>query len=162
MPRQVPADLVGGDMGKCVPQFPHPAAWSKGSNTILTHLTAGQGTDGGYAFPGSPENAFTTVQVPAALVGSTYGSAVHPVYEAGVPDIRCPNAAPIASPTPSASAVPSVTPSAQPSTAAQPGQSDGSSGWSRGAVLLAIAALVALVLLVAGWWWFRVRSKQPR
>ena len=138
------------------------AAWSKGSNTILTHLASGQGPDGGFAFPGSPENAFTTVQVPAALVGSTYGSVVHPTYEASVPDIRCPNAAPIASPTSSPSVAVTVAPSAQPSASGQPGQSEGSSGWSRGAVLLTIGALVALLLLVAGWWWFRVRSKQLR
>ena len=135
-------------------------AWSKGSNNVFTHLAVSQAADGGYAFPGSPENAFTTVQVPAALVRSTYGSVVHPAYEANVPDVRCPNAAPVASPTPSAVAFASVAPSAQPSASALPGRSEGSSGWSRGQILLAIAVLAGLVLLVAGWWWFRVRSRK--
>jgi hypothetical protein len=142
-------------------QDPTAGSWSKGSNNVLTNLRAGQAADGGYAYPGSKENAFTTVQVPAGLVGSPYGAVVHPQSGAGVPNSRCPNARPFApNPSPSPSASPTTSPSPKPTAADRSGSTGGSSGWPRRAVLLAIAGLVVLVFLIAGGWLLMVRSRR--
>ncbi|HEX7590949.1 MAG TPA: hypothetical protein VF375_03290 [Candidatus Limnocylindrales bacterium] len=94
-------------------QNPEAAGWSQGSNNAMTHLRASQGSDGGFAYPGSPENAFTTTQVPAALVRVPYGAAVHFAPGASVPTTNCP-----AAPVPSASAAASTSASASPSATA--------------------------------------------
>jgi len=143
-------------------QDPTAAAWSKGSNNVLTNLRAGQAADGGYAYPGSPENAFTTVQVPAALVHSPYGAVAHPKYEASVPNSRCPNVIAAASPTPiaSPSARPTAAASATANASGQSGQSGGSSGWDKAEILLAIGLLLVLVLLLAGGGLMMVRSRR--
>ena len=77
---------------------PAGASWTKGSSTVLTHLRTTQGADGGYGYPGSPENAFTTVQVPAALIGLPYGSPTAWTPKQGLPGTLCP----VPSPSPSA------------------------------------------------------------
>jgi hypothetical protein len=88
---------------------PEAAAWSKESNTVLTHLRAGQGADGGYAYPGMAENAFTTSQVPAALMRVQYAAAVHPTAGRALPTDACPSPSP--TPTPTATPTPTVSPS---------------------------------------------------
>jgi len=92
---------------------PEAAAWSKGSNTVLTHLRAGQGADGGYAYPGMAENAFTTSQVPAALMRVQYAAAVHPTAGRALPTDACPSPSP--TPTPTATPIPTASPSPSPS-----------------------------------------------
>ena len=47
---------------------PESSSWLVGSSSVLTHLRSTQGTDGGFAYPGTGESAFTTSQVPAALM----------------------------------------------------------------------------------------------
>jgi len=142
-------------------QDPASAAWSKGSSNVLTHLRAGQGADGGFAYPASAENAFTTSQVPAALMRSPYAAAVHPKYEAGVPASRCPNAAPAASPTSSASAAPTGTAAASATgNATQSGSSTGETGSRRRPIILALAALAFLLLVIGGGWLLLRRSRK--
>jgi outer membrane biosynthesis protein TonB len=93
---------------------PEAAAWSKGSNTVLTHLRAGQGADGGYAYPGMAENAFTTSQVPAALMRVQYAAAVHPTTGHALPTDACPSPSPTPTPTPTPTASPSPVPTPTP------------------------------------------------
>jgi hypothetical protein len=78
-------------------QDPAAAAWSKGSHDVLTQLRAGQGADGGFAYPGSAENAFTTREIPAALMRVPYAGPLHFTAGRGVPTVGC------AAPTPSSS-----------------------------------------------------------
>ena len=142
-------------------QDPASAGWSKGSSNVLTHLRAAQGADGGFAYPGSAENAFTTSQVPAALMRSPYAAAVHPKYEAGVPASRCPNAAPAASPTSSASAAPTGSAAASATgNATQSGSSTGETGSRRRPIILALAALAFLLLVIGGGWLLLRRSRK--
>lgn len=97
---------------------PEAAAWSQGSSNVVTNLRAGQGFDGGYAYPGMAENAFTTSQVPAALLRIPYSRAVHPVAGRALSTAACPSpspsstasAAPTLSPTPMPTASPTPTP----------------------------------------------------
>jgi hypothetical protein len=97
-------------------QDPEGATWQQASNTVLTHLRSEQGTDGGFAYPGMSENAFTTSQVPAALMRAPYAAAVHRTPGRSLPAIECQGASP--SPSPSAgstaSASPTVRPTAKP------------------------------------------------
>jgi hypothetical protein len=93
-------------------QDPEGAGWLQGADSVLTNLRAAQGADGGFAYPGMGESAFTTSQVPAALVGVPYGVAVAFVAGRSLPAIACPTPTP--TPTPSASATPSPTPSPTP------------------------------------------------
>jgi hypothetical protein len=106
-------------------QDPEGASWQQASNTVLTHLRSGQGADGGFAFPGMSENAFTTSQVPAALMRAPYAAAVHWTAGRSLPAIDCPS--PTASPSPSPSASPTASPSpnasASPSPSATPNAS---------------------------------------
>ena len=94
---------------------PEATAWSKGSNTVLTHLRAGQGADGGYAYPGMAENAFTTSQVPAALMRVQYAATVHPTAGRALPTDACPSPSP--TPTPTAAPTPTTSPSPVPTPA---------------------------------------------
>lgn len=105
-------------------QDPEATDWSQGSNTVLTSLRAGQGADGGYAYPGMAENAFTTSQVPAALVRTPYAAPVHWTAGRALPTDTCPKATPTASvgasPAPSPSPTPSSTPTAGPTVTPSP------------------------------------------
>ena len=58
-------------------QDPFDEAWSKGSGNALTAMRAAQGADGGFAYTTYGESAFTTSEVPAALMRVPYGAAVH-------------------------------------------------------------------------------------
>jgi len=148
-------------------QSPTAAAWSKGSATVMTSLRAGQAMDGGFVYPGSGESAFTTSQVPAALVGLPYGAPTHPGAGLTVPPTGCPNYVPAASPTaqPSAgstAASPSAGSSAAPSSAA--GGTDTSDSSRRlgrfRIVALAIGALAIVVLIGGGIWYYRARARR--
>ena len=101
-------------------QDPEGASWQQGSNTVLTHLRSGQGADGGFAYPGMPEGAFTTSQVPAALMRAPYAAAVHWTAGRSLSAIDCPSPSPNAGSTASAgstarpTAKPTVRPTAKP------------------------------------------------
>jgi hypothetical protein len=84
-------------------QDPESAAWSQGSDNVLTHLRAGQGTDGGFVYPGMGESALTTSQVPAALMRVPYAGAVHWTAGLSLPAIDCAASSPSASLSPSTS-----------------------------------------------------------
>jgi hypothetical protein len=90
------------------------AGWSKGPANVVTNLRAGQGSDGGYAYPGSPENAFTTSQVPAALMRVPYAAEVHWTAGRSLPLEACPTPSLTSSPTPSPTSSPSPTPTIRP------------------------------------------------
>jgi hypothetical protein len=92
---------------------PTSGAWSQGSANALTHLRSMQGSDGGFEYPGWGESAFTTSQVPAALVRAPYGAAVQFTPGAAVPASAC-----VASPTPSPTPSPTATPTPTPATTA--------------------------------------------
>lgn len=152
-------------------QDPASAAWSKGSSSALTHLSASQSADGGFAIPGAAESAFTTSQVPAGLVRSPYAAAVQPKSGVSVPTSRCPNAVPVSSPSAITSAeassvaptAASAAPTAVSSPAVSPAPSSGSSvgGVSRRRVaVVAIAVLIVLLLALGGMWLLRTRSRK--
>jgi hypothetical protein len=88
-------------------QDPDSAAWSRGSANVLAHLRSMQGSDGGFVYPGTGESAFTTSQVPAALMGSPYGAPTHFTSGRAVPSTSC---GPTATPTPTPTASPTATP----------------------------------------------------
>jgi hypothetical protein len=102
-------------------QDPEAVSWSQGSSTVLTHLRAGQETDGGYAYPGMAENGFTTSQVPAALVRAPYAAPVHWTAGQSLPTDVCPSPSPTAGAASSAS--PTAAPAASPSPTAAPAAS---------------------------------------
>ncbi len=58
-------------------QDPEGTGWLQGGNSVLTHLRSTQAADGGFVYPGQAANAFTTSQVPAALMRVPYAGAVH-------------------------------------------------------------------------------------
>jgi len=89
-------------------QDPEGAAWTRGSNDVLTNLRASQGADGGFTYPGTGESAFTTSQVPAALMRAPYAAALHPTPGRSLPTSACP--APTPTPTSTATATPDPTP----------------------------------------------------
>jgi hypothetical protein len=102
-------------------QDPDAAAWSKGGATALTHLRSMQGADGGFEYPGMGESAFTTSQVPAALVRAPYGSEIHFTSGRAVPTSSCgPGATPTPTPTPPPSPTASPTPAPTPAPTATP------------------------------------------
>jgi hypothetical protein len=74
-------------------QDPEGSSWLQGSNSVLTQLRSDQAAGGGFAYPGMAPSAFTTSQVPAALLRVAYATAVHPVTGAAVPTIACQAAA---------------------------------------------------------------------
>ena len=146
---------------------PASAAWTKGTSNVTTHLSAGAGADGGFATPGSKENAFTTSQVPAALMRVPYGAAVHPRSGASVPTSRCANAAPASSPSSIGSAAPSAAvaltaaPSVASSTApSAPASSGGSSQEIPAPIAFALAALVILLVSVGVAWLLSAGSRK--
>jgi hypothetical protein len=95
---------------------PEGSDWLEGANSVLTHLRSTQGADGGLAYPGSGETAFTTSQIPAALVRVPYAGAAHLTAGRSVPATYCPASSPSASASTSASAsrVASPTPTLKP------------------------------------------------
>ena len=95
-------------------QDPTAEAWSKGSGNVLTNLRASQGLDGGFVYPGMGESAFTTSQVPAALMRVPYGVATH--FTAG----RTLAASACSSPTPTATPAPTATDTPTPTAAPTP------------------------------------------
>jgi hypothetical protein len=97
---------------------PEAAAWSQGSSNVVTILRAGQGADGGYAYPGMAENAFTTSQVPAALLRIPYAMAVHPVAGRALSTAACSSPSP--SPSSTANATPTPTPTPMPTASPTP------------------------------------------
>jgi hypothetical protein len=135
-------------------QDPASAGWSKGSSNVLTHLRAGQGTDGGFAYPASPENAFTTSQVPAALVRVPYAGAVHFTAGTSLPAVACPSPSPSPSPTPTVAAA-GLTLAPADST---PGPSDQP---APPVLLYGAAALLGLAVVMGGGWALMIRPRKP-
>jgi hypothetical protein len=95
-------------------QDPAAAGWSKTGGNVLTALRAGQGSDGGFVYPGSGESAFTTSQVPAALMRVPYAAAVHFTAGHGFGTGACPSPTPTATAMPTATATPTATPTPKP------------------------------------------------
>jgi hypothetical protein len=110
-------------------QDPAAAGWSKGSHDVLTQLRSSQGADGGFAYPGSAENAFTTREVPAALMRVPYAGPLHFTAGRSVPTVGCarptpsPSRSAAARATPTARRTPKPTrrPTARPATKPTPG-----------------------------------------
>ena len=98
-------------------QDPEGSSWLQGANSVLTHLRSTQAASGGFANPGQAPDAFTTSQVPAALVRIPYAEAVHFTVGRSLPAIACPSPSPspTASPTLSPTASPTASPSSTPS-----------------------------------------------
>ena len=95
-------------------QDPTSAGWSKTGGNVLTALRAGQGSDGGFVYPGSGESAFTTSQVPAALMRLPYAAAVHFRAGHGLGTSACPSPTPTPTATPTATPTPTPTPTRTP------------------------------------------------
>jgi hypothetical protein len=95
-------------------QDPNAAAWTRGSNDVLTNLRSSQGADGGFSYPGIGESAFTTTQVPAALMRVAYATALHPTTGKSLPTSRCPTATPVPAPTATPTSAPIPTPTSAP------------------------------------------------
>ena len=88
-------------------QNPEGSSWRQGTHSVLTHLRSIQTAKGGFAYPAQAPNAFTTSQVPAALVRIPYAGAVN--WTIGrVPPRQCIGTAETA--TPGARSSPSATP----------------------------------------------------
>jgi hypothetical protein len=142
--------------------------WSKNGANALTAIRAGQSADGGFAYPGSPESAFTTSQVPAALLGTWYAEASQPKPGASVPATKCANytPSPTAAPTPAPS--PTPTPSPTPSPTAAPTRpagaiapgTEGGLGGSVATIVVVIVVLLGLIAAIWGWWTLRARSRK--
>jgi hypothetical protein len=92
-------------------QDPEGTGWLQGGNSVLTHLRASQAVGGGFAYPGGAPDAFTTSQVPSALVRVQYAAEVHWTPGRSLPAIECPSPSPSPTPTPTPSPSPSPTPS---------------------------------------------------
>jgi hypothetical protein len=100
-------------------QDPLSAGWSRGSGNALTAMRAAQGTDGGFAYLTYGESAFTTREIPAALMGVPYAAAVRFTPGKSVPTSSCaagssPSATASASASASASPSPTQTPTPTP------------------------------------------------
>ncbi|HEX7496997.1 MAG TPA: hypothetical protein VF344_00825 [Candidatus Limnocylindrales bacterium] len=105
-------------------QNPESSTWLQGGNSVLTHLRTSQAADGGFAYPGGAPDAFTTSQVPAALMRIPYAGPTHFMAGRSLPAIACPSPSPspspTASPSPSPTATPSPTPTRTPTPTAKP------------------------------------------
>ena len=147
-------------------QDPASASWSRGSGNALTSIRSAQGAEGGFVFPGSPESAFTTSQVVAALARNPYAASVHATGGRRVPGMRCPGYAPVASPTPVATASPSPSPTVSPSVApvASPTPAFGIAGnagnpdGEAATVIVVVVAAAGLFAALAGWFILRARA----
>ena len=81
---------------------------------MLTHLRSIQATEGGFAYPGGAPDAFSTSQVPAALVRIPYAGAVHFTAGRSLPAIACPSPSPSPSAARARADAPSPTPTPSP------------------------------------------------
>jgi len=100
---------------------PTASDWSQGSSNALTHLRSMQGSDGGFEYPGSGESAFTTSQVPAALMRMPYGAVTHFTAGAAVPTSACAaTPTPTPTPTPTTGTLPSPTATKTPKPTPKP------------------------------------------
>lgn len=142
--------------------------WSKNGANALTAIRASQSADGGFAYPGSPESAFTTSQVPAALLGTWYAEAAKPTPGAAVPAVNCANYTPsptaVPTPTPSPKPTPSPTPvptaaPTRPAGAIAPG-TEGGLGGSVATIVVVIVALLGLIAAIWVSWTLRARSRK--
>ena len=140
-------------------QDPASAGWSKGSSNVLTHLRAGQGTDGGFAYvSGGGEDAFTTSQTPAALVRVPYAGAVHFTAGTSLPAVACPSPRPSPSPSPT----PTPTVAVAGLTLAPADSTPGPSDQPAPPVLLyGAAALLGLAVVMGGGWALMIRPRKP-
>jgi hypothetical protein len=136
-------------------QDPVAPRWSKGPNDVLTQLRVSQGSVGGFAYPGMGEDAFTTSQVPAALMRVSYAAPVHPTAGLSVPKSDCPSPSPSRSTSISAGASPRATASLNqtpPPTSTESGPSQpGSSAPLLAAVICLAFGLLGLAAVVGGW-----------
>jgi hypothetical protein len=101
-------------------QDPDAAAWTKTTNDVLTNMRSFQGADGGFAYPGSGESAFTTSQVPAALMRAPYGKPLHPTAGRSLPTTSCPAPTPTPAATPTPAPTPTPTPTPAPTSPPAP------------------------------------------
>jgi hypothetical protein len=92
-------------------QDPEGASWLQGASSVLTHLRSIQAAGGGFAYPGMGPDAFTTSQVPAALVRVPYAAAAHWASGRSLPAIECPGSSPSANST--ATSKPTAKPTAR-------------------------------------------------
>ncbi|HEX7491117.1 MAG TPA: hypothetical protein VF337_05385, partial [Candidatus Limnocylindrales bacterium] len=109
---------------------PIGSAWAKGAGNVLTALRAAQGADGGFNYQTYGESAFTTREIPAALMGVPYAVAMNFTAGLSVPKSSCVGAGPTPSgttmigsgvtatprwtPTPVPTPVPTLLPTARP------------------------------------------------
>jgi hypothetical protein len=147
-------------------QNPEAAGWSKGPNDVLTQLRSDQGADGGFAYPGKKgEDAFTTSQVPAALMQVPYAAAVHPKPGLSVPTSDCPSLGPSPSAATSASALASATASLTKTPPPTSTESDPSQPGSSAPLLAAVICLafggIGLATVVGGGWLLSTRLGKP-
>ncbi len=95
-------------------QDPESASWLQSGSSVLTQLRSMQGPDGGFSYPGMGESAFTTSQVPAALMRAPYGAAVTFTPGRSLPAIDCPTATSSPTVSPTVSPTPTVRPTLRP------------------------------------------------
>jgi hypothetical protein len=146
-------------------QDPVAPRWSKGPNDVLTQLRVSQGSDGGFAYPGMGEDAFTTSQVPAALMRVSYAAPVHPTAGLSVPKSDCPSPSPSRSTSIRAGASPRATASLNQtppptSTESAPSQ-PGSSAPLLAAVICLAFGVLGLAAVVGGGWPLSTRLGKP-
>jgi hypothetical protein len=120
-------------------QDPEGSIWRQGA-TVLAQLRSAEGADGGFAYPGKPEDAFTTSQVPAAFMRLPYAGAAHWIAGRSLPAIEC------AGSSPSAGAA-----------ASSPGQSGPALPWP---LLYGVVALLGLIVVLGGTWVVKARSRR--
>jgi hypothetical protein len=94
-------------------QDPESSSWLAGTESVLTYLRSVQDTDGGFGYPGMSPDAFTTSQIPAALMRVPYAGAVHWTAGRTLP-FTCIDTPATASPPPTPTARPTVRPTARP------------------------------------------------
>ncbi len=129
-------------------QDPQSAAWLQGGNSVLTHLRSIQAASGGFAFPGGAPDAFTTSQVPAALMRAPYGAAVHWTAGRKLATTACGNQTAAAAAAPTAK------------TAAGPDPSSTPSGGVPAILAYLVVALGGVVVVVGGWLLLRRPKKR--
>jgi hypothetical protein len=148
-----------------VRQNPAAAAWSKGGATVLSNLLSFQeATTGGFHFAaGTPADAFTTSQIPAALADKPYGAVTTFAVGLKVPAVA------VATPTPTATPQPTAATggvSHPPNTGGGPvvdNTDEKSTGWWDRDAVAALGLLAAGGAgLLAGGWAVRVERRRSR
>ncbi len=119
-------------------QDPQSGAWLQGGKSVLAHLQSVQAASGGFASPGGAPDAFTTSQVPAALMRAPYGAALHWTAGRRLATTACGN------PTAAVAAAPTA------KTAAGPGSSSTPSGGVPEILIYLVVALGGVVVVVGG------------